>query len=281
MRISLIRFLACAALVSTVALTSCDTGEITGDEDTVSSQENDFADSEFSRMSSHFDIQARLDPDLSGKTGKSVFCPNADVTGTKTGTNTYSLTIDFGTGCDCADGRTRAGKLSGTLSGKWPLPGTTLEITPTNYSVTALNGTTYSVAFDRTVTINPVNAAGNFSYTDVTTNGVFASAAKGTFSWEGTHTVEWIKGDETLLDPTDNEYSITGQAQGSASNDITYTAEIATPLIVKYGCAYITSGVLEVTPDGLSTRSLDYGTGTCDNKATFSVGGFSSVITLR
>jgi len=276
------KFFVFLSLASFLVFTSCDTGDaVTGDEETTSSQDNDFSDSEFSRMASHFDAQARVDPDLYGKTGKSLFCPNADVVGTKTGTDTYSLEIDFGTNCSCLDGRARSGKLSAQINGKWLLPGASMEITPANYSVKGLNGTTYSVTFDKTITINqPKN--GNFNFTTTTANAVFTPPSGGAFSWEATYTTEWIGGQTTLTDPTDNIYSITGSGNGNASNDVNYTVSIAKALIIKGDCAYVAEGVLELTPDGKQTRSLDYGDrNTCDNKATFSVGGFSQAITLR
>ena len=42
-------------------------------------------------------------------------------------------------------------------------------------------------------------------------------------------------------------------------------------LILDWGCRYITEGTLELTPDGLDTRSIDYGTGVCDAQATVSI----------
>lgn len=277
--LSSLAWLAVAALAP--ALSSCDSSDkVTGDEETQSTLDNNLADTEFSRMTSSIDIQARLDPDLAGKTAKSVFCPDADVVGLNNGDGTYSLVIDFGSGCNCADGRTRYGKISGNISGKWGEAGTQAVISPQNYKVKALDGTVYSVAFTKTISVNQPNAAGNYSYTTNVSNAVFTSS-KGTATWEGQHTTEWIGGQNTLFDASDNVYSITGSGQGNASNNVNYSVSITKPLIVKANCAYITQGTIEIKPDGRQTRIIDYGTGSCDAVATFSVGGFSKSLALN
>lgn len=270
-----------ALMAASLAFAGCDTtDQVTGDEETQSAADNSFADSEFSRMTSSVDIQARLDPDLAGKTAKSVFCPNADVIGTNNGDGTYSLVLDFGAGCNCVDGRTRYGKLTTNITGKWSATGTTATITPTDYKVKGLDGTLYSVSFNKTITVNQLNGAGNYNYTTDVRNAIFTST-KGTASWEAQHTTEWIGGQSTLFDATDNVYSITGAGQGNASNNVNYTVNITKPLIVKANCSYITEGVIEVKPDGRQTRTIDYGNGSCDANATFSVGGFSKSLVLN
>ena len=49
---------------------------------------------------------------------------------------------------------------------------------------------------------------------------------------------------------------------------------IAEPLIVSVGCKWI-QGVLEIAPEGLNTRNLDFGDGECDNAASITIGNYT------
>ena len=59
-----------------------------------------------------------------------------------------------------------------------------------------------------------------------------------------------------------------------------FTTHIAEPLVKEMDCIWIVSGILEVTPEGLTTRELDFGDGACDNDATLTIGEFTTDITL-
>ena len=50
--------------------------------------------------------------------------------------------------------------------------------------------------------------------------------------------------------------------------DITITS----PLIVALDCKWVKQGTFELVPEDLDTRTVDYGTGTCDNDATVTIG---------
>ena len=55
---------------------------------------------------------------------------------------------------------------------------------------------------------------------------------------------------------------------------------ITTPLIKAAGCFFITEGVEEIAPAGKSTRTVDYGDGTCDDIANVTVDGETTEITI-
>jgi hypothetical protein len=44
-------------------------------------------------------------------------------------------------------------------------------------------------------------------------------------------------------------------------------------LVKKGDCKWIVSGQFEIVPEGLSARSVDFGDGTCDNKAKVTING--------
>jgi hypothetical protein len=63
----------------------------------------------------------------------------------------------------------------------------------------------------------------------------------------------------------EEEYSTT------SSKD--HEVEITDPLRVEIGCPWLVSGDLEVRPEGLSSRVVDYGDGNCDSKVVVTVNG--------
>ena len=67
-------------------------------------------------------------------------------------------------------------------------------------------------------------------------------------------------------------YSLTGTASGVNRNGLVYEMNIVDPLIFSIDCKWIKKGVLDIIPEGLATRTLDYGDGECDSQATLSIG---------
>lgn len=106
------------------------------------------------------------------------------------------------------------------------------------------------------------------------------------FQWKSTRTRTWIKGSSTLLTLTDDEYSITGGAEGLSRSGRPFTVSILTPLLINMDCLlsgiyHPVSGVVAITPQNITTRELNYGAGSCDKLATVTVGSYSRDITLR
>jgi hypothetical protein len=79
-------------------------------------------------------------------------------------------------------------------------------------------------------------------------------------------------------------YSITGQSGGAVQIDGKYfqwSTAITTPLTKKFSCPWISRGTLSLKKGNDAVAVLDYGLGTCDNKASFSVNGKVQEITLH
>ncbi|MEO6302057.1 MAG: hypothetical protein ABIP51_02680 [Bacteroidia bacterium] len=53
------------------------------------------------------------------------------------------------------------------------------------------------------------------------------------------------------------------------------------PLIKHKLCQFIDKGILELTPEGFKTRTVDFGNGTCDDDATFTVNGSTVAFKLK
>jgi len=184
-----------------------------------------------------------------------------------------SVTIDWGsTNCTCGDGKTRRGKIVTTFTGKYRDVGTVITHTPIDYYVNDMK-----IEGTKTVT-NMGNNSNGQPYFNITVNGTVTMTDGDVFTYSSTRVRTWVAGSTTLINWLDDEYDITGSAQASSTNGNGYTASIVTPLHIKVGCAYITSGTLEITPTNKPVRTINYGTGECDNTFTITVNGTTYTI---
>lgn len=252
------------------------------DKEKGSSNDNSFAQNEFDEIARAFNTEASLSPTLNKIEATSAyFCNGATLDVADNGNGTYTMTMDFGSGTTCTDQKKREGKLVGVFNGKWNVAGSKVTITPQNYFVTTVSGTKYGFEFTKTITNLGVNTSNFHEYNTKITNATLTSTS-GTILWESDRTVEWVDGYGSD-DPTTYKYNIkTGTASGTATNGVQFTAEITSPLVVDNSCQYrIIKGILEITPLGAAKRVIDYGDGTCDDKATLSIGSFTSTLVLR
>ncbi len=266
-------------LAFSLVVWSCLPDPLEGDTDTQSVEDNAFVESEFNEIAFLFETEA-AQSDLLKKTdavmGYFCSCSGADVTANANGT--FTMVIDYGTGCTCLDGRTRSGQLVGTFSGKWQ-PGTTLSITPVDYKVKGLNGVVYELSFDKTITYTGPNTAGNTEIRVQVANAQLASP-DGVIFWNSDRITEWISG-QGDFDPSNNVYLVRGSADGKDVNGLNFDVTIDQALRLEGSCPNVVSGVLSLKPDGKLKRTIDYGNGNCDREATITIGSFSRTILLR
>lgn len=187
-------------------------------------------------------------------------------------------TIDFGTGCTGADGKTRKGRIIVTHDGPYRNPGTTITVTFDNYFVND-----NQVTGTKTIHNDGLNNAGHTSFS-VSVNGqIILANGEGTISWTSERTREWIAGESTP-NRDDDQYSITGSATGTAANGDQFSATINQPLIrnLAPGCRrHFVSGVATMERANRPARVIDYGNGNCDDQATVTVNGVTYTITLH
>jgi len=189
-----------------------------------------------------------------------------------------TLTIDFGTvNCTGNDGRKRRGKIISVITGKYNVAGTVISTTLQDYHVDdySLNGT-------KTVTNN-----GNNSFSIKVDGTISSPNGSQEITWNSTRTRSWIEGQSTgfwslnsdssccmfLNGILDDVYSIEGTAEGINSEGRAFTVEITTPLRVEF-CGWvpeITEGILEIQPDDLRKRTVDFGNKVCDRQYTVTI----------
>ena len=180
-----------------------------------------------------------------------------------------TILVDFGTtNCLGIDGRNRRGIIYGTFTGKFRDSLTVITITTNNYF---LND--YKIDGNEIITNKGQNSSGNLWFTRVTQNAFITDPAQSyTISFTANRKYEWIAGESTFS-PADDEYLITGSAEGTNRKGNDYEVEITNALHLKLNCAYLVSGKITITPENLNPRYVDFGNGTCDNLINVTING--------
>lgn len=181
-----------------------------------------------------------------------------------------TVSIDFGTGVTGIDGRTRSGIINATFTGKYRDSLTVITITPNNYF---LNGR--KIEGTKIVTNKGHNTSGNLWYTVEINNAIITDTTENwTITFDSDRIREWISGEGTPV-LTDDIYEISGTMDGTGRQGNHFTANTTTDVTIKLDCAWPVSGEIEIQPDNVSPRYINFGSGSCDNDATVSVNGYT------
>ncbi|MEM6687739.1 MAG: hypothetical protein AAF617_18325 [Bacteroidota bacterium] len=171
------------------------------------------------------------------------------------------LTLDFGTGCELPNGNIVSGIIMMSQAVDAQLASRVIEVSFTNFT---RNGV--SVEGTRRVTRVLSNDAGNPQSTaEVDMQVTWPNGA--TYTRQGIRIREWIEGVNTGT-WTDNVFSITGNGTTTGVLGNTHSANITTALRREATCAFIVSGVVELTRNS-NTGTLAYGDGSCDGEAAW------------
>lgn len=171
--------------------------------------------------------------------------------------------IDFGTtGCVGSDGVFRTGKINFSTSKRWSIYNNQVTIDLVGYKANNISYTG-QIKITRPDSLTITTEVINGHCTDGSWNIDYAC----------TKTMKQTAGYNTKGDVSDDEFSFTGSSNGKNREGRNFTTNITNSLIKKMSCKYITSGTLELTPDGFKTRTVDFGNGSCDDDATFTVNG--------
>lgn len=189
----------------------------------------------------------------------------ATVTSTATG-NIWEATIDFGTtGCTMPNGNVLKGVI--IISGSTDFSAMSQTI---DYSFENFYHNNRHIEGNRHVVRVLENESGNPQSTielDLTVtfpNGTVVTR-------EGERVWEWIEGVNTMFNPLDNVYLVTGMWI-TTFPDNSLTTEIGIPLRVEIACQHIVEGTVNFSTNS-NGLVLDYGNGACDNQATISING--------
>jgi hypothetical protein len=254
------------------------------DTDTAPAQDNSLAEGNYNDVNTMVDASVSLGTSFTFRTATNQDVARIEDVLGNCGTVTIdtvstnrTVVINFGTtNCLGADNRYRRGKILATWTGKYRDAGTVITITFDNYFVND-----NQVLGTHKTTNMGLNTASHLVY-KIEVNGSIVKANNGgTITWTSTRNREWVDGASTPLNILDDTYSITGSASGTNANGNSYTITITQALVRKMSCYWFESGKVDVTPTGRLTRSLDYGSSGCDNKATVTIAGTTYNIVLN
>lgn len=182
-----------------------------------------------------------------------------------------TITIDFGTtNCQDSYGVERRGVITAVITGKYRDIGTTITVTPQNYYLNdnKIEGT-------KTVQNIGPNSSGNTEFTVEISNAKITYTDGHYTTYESSRVREWVIGESTdgLVGILDDEYDITGTASGVDRNGRNYDMTIISPLRVAVLCKWVKQGIVEIQPEDLYLRTVDFGNGDCDATVNVEING--------
>jgi hypothetical protein len=211
------------------------------------------------RIELFFDLQFKVGP-----------CTKIDVSPDDS-TFPKTVTVDYGDGCICRDGKFRKGAIVFYFTGPIRRPGSELTITLRNFYVNRMH-------IEGVKTIKNLTENGVHAYSTTVLNGKVTWPNGRGFSYQGSKLVTQVRGSETRT-IRDDVYSIEGRNKTVYANGVTVNKNTETPLIKPVACPWIVKGILKIK---INDRVLyiDFGNGDCDNKATIKWAAGEKDITL-
>jgi hypothetical protein len=187
-----------------------------------------------------------------------------------------TITIDYGTGCKGRDGKVRSGKIITVYTKPLIVPGAMATTEFNNYYCDSVK-----VEGKHIIKNNSTSAV--LVITRIVQNGKLTKKNGCYIKWNAEHTNTQVAGLGTPGFPRDDEWNITGGARGEVScggKSNSWSRLIVEPLHKAFVCRWIDKGVVKITRND-QTALLNFGDGTCDNKAVIIKDGVIKEITLK
>jgi hypothetical protein len=254
-------------IVSLFSLTINSCKKDTPDTETQSSVDNSICEGEFNKS---LPIINSITIKEQGVKSNRSNEPTISVDTTTTYPKLRELIIDFGTTgiTDSLDNKTRMGIMTVTFDTTWNTIGAIAIVKLNNFKV-ANSGSTEFVQYAVDSMIITHTGVGSFTHNVI---GGKCIAPDWNLEWDSKRVVTQIAGAGNDL-YWDDVFSTTGSSSGKDRNGKPYTVTITSPIIKRATCSWMESGTLVLTPSGFSARTIDYGSGTCDSKATLTING--------
>ncbi|HSU28224.1 MAG TPA: hypothetical protein VLJ68_07575 [Chitinophagaceae bacterium] len=172
-----------------------------------------------------------------------------------------TVTIDFGDGCWCADGKHRKGAIILYLTGPIRRPGSVLTITFRDFYLNRAH-------IEGTKIISNLSENGAIKFTVQVVNGKVTFPNGRGFTNNSLKYVRQVEGASTRI-VRDDVYKIEGRSNTKFNGGLEITLNTETALVKKVACPWISDGILKIKIND-RVLFLDYGApnnGDCDNKA--------------
>ena len=181
--------------------------------------------------------------------------------------NQNQLLVSFEAECEGSDGKVRSGSFLIEWSGSLETQDFMYTLSFDDYSVDG-----YGIVGSTTVS-NLTFKENGFGFNVVIDNGLVDCPDGKQINYEQDFNYDFTFGELT-------EIKITGSTNGQGKEGNSYTANIKDPLVIVSNCEYAVAGSFEATFNGRPPVTVDYGDGSCDNKATASRGDLSTTFEL-
>jgi hypothetical protein len=191
-----------------------------------------------------------------------------------------TMIIDYCNGICCVDGKTRKGKVIAILNNKWIIDSTSSNLMA---EVTTNDFFENNVQLMGTFKINVNGIIDSFPSFSISTLDAKLILENGkSTQWTSNKNIKWISGFQTINNINDDVFLITGSNTGINCNGMGYESDIISPLLYEKSCqnGIITKGKLELIPQDVSKRIIDFGNGDCDRKASVTINGVTVEIDL-
>jgi hypothetical protein len=169
-----------------------------------------------------------------------------------------TVTIDYGTGCICRDGKFRKGKIVLFFTAPIRKPNAVVTATLVNFYVNQKH-------VEGTKTITNLSENGKLKYSVQVQGGKVTWPNGRGFTHESLKVITQTAGMDTDI-IRDDVFSIEGRVKTEYANGIVVVKNTETPLIKPVSCPFIVEGKLKIKINGREFF-IDFGNGECDNKA--------------
>ncbi len=186
--------------------------------------------------------------------------------------NPKSIIIRFNANCT-ANGITRNGEIIATFSSKYDVAGCNVNVSFNNYTQGSYTVSSGTISY---IYNGLVNSLPNYSF-NVNTFTI-TDANQKSIRWSGNQLINITAG-ETTATFLDDNYTISGIANGSTFQGNTFNATITSNLTLAGNCNWVATGTVNVSPENKELRVLTFGSG-CDNKANVSLYNINYEITF-
>lgn len=185
------------------------------------------------------------------------------------------ITIDFGTACTGKDGKVRSGKIIVTSTSFTTFP----SVRDKSFDNYIIDGKKIEGSVAKTITKDQENNIRTAVIKENITITFPDGEGKATRIAELTRQYQRNK----LLNPADNQIVSWGTVEFTQISGVKVTKTITStdPLVFKVACHHIVSGTVSVTTSNNRSWTINYGDGTCDNKAILTIGDKTKEIKIR
>jgi hypothetical protein len=183
-----------------------------------------------------------------------------------------TVTIDYGDGCVCFDGKFRKGAVILHFMAPLRRSGSVLTITLRDFHVNRAH-------IEGVKTISNLSTGNGVKFAVSIEDGMVSWPNGRGFTYVGTKTVTQIAGMDTR-GIKDDIYEIERRNKTVYANGVTVVKNTDTPLIRKISCPWLVQGILKVKINN-GQLFLNYGNGDCDNKAVLSWRGGEKEVSLN